>query len=353
MTSPESLRRARVFPATRRVLFCLLLLLPGGACWAAKTDIVWLKNGDRVTGEVKGLDRGRLEFSTDHMGTVYIEWEDIAEVTSNIGQAVELANGQRFYGPLAKGTNEDMVEVDTQEGSVGVNILDIVSMYPVEAGFWDRLDISASLGFSWDKGSNVGKYNIGIDTVLRNPRFLSRASFISELTSQQNANTSTRASLDANHLVFHQDKRYHGYFGSVENNDELGLDLRVLLGAGYGTIPVRTPRNILSIGAGIAVNHEIPVDGPEENNIEAVGMMTYDFYKYSHPERTLTTNLRVFPSLTQSGRWRANFTTDFRLELVSDLYWKMSVFASYDNEPASEDASSSDYGVTSSLAYKF
>lgn len=353
MTSSNSVRHARLLPVAWRGLACLLLALQSTLCWAAKTDIVYLKNGDRVTGEVKTLDRGRLEFSTDHMGTVYIEWEDIAEVTSDTGQAVELTNGQRFYGPLAKGASEDMVAVDTDAGNVGVNILDIVSMYPVEASFWDRLDISASLGFSWDKGSDVGKYNLGIDTVLRNPRFLSRASFVSELTTQQSASTTTRASLDANHLVFHQDKRYHAYFGSMENNDELGLDLRVLLGAGYGAIPIRSPRNLLSIGAGLAVNHEIPVDGPEENNIEAVGMMTYDYYKYSHPVRTLTSTLRVFPSLTQPGRWRSNFNTDFRLELFADLYWKMSLFATYDNEPASEDASKSDYGVTSSLAYKF
>ena len=79
-----------------RMLCLLALLLGSGACQADKTDVVFLKNGDRVTGEVRSLDRGILEFSTDHMGTVYIEWSDIREIVSATGEAVELTSGRRF-----------------------------------------------------------------------------------------------------------------------------------------------------------------------------------------------------------------------------------------------------------------
>ena len=40
---------------------------------AAKMDVVELQNGDHITGEVKSLNRGILEFDTDHMGTLCIE----------------------------------------------------------------------------------------------------------------------------------------------------------------------------------------------------------------------------------------------------------------------------------------
>ena len=48
---------------------------------AAKTDVIVLVNGDRITGEVKNLSYGQLKFKTDHMGTVYIEWDKIASVS--------------------------------------------------------------------------------------------------------------------------------------------------------------------------------------------------------------------------------------------------------------------------------
>jgi len=335
-------------------LLCLVLFLACSSdARAEKTDIVLLTNGDRITGEVKGLERGKLEFKTDTMGTVYIEWLDIEEIFSTVGQAIELTNGQRFYGPLAKAEDEEMIVVKTEHGPVGLSTTDIVAMYPVEAGFWDRLDINADVGFSWDKASNVGKYNIGVTTEYRDPRFINRNNFSTEVTTQEGRDDTTRVYLDGLHLVYHQDKRYHAFFGNAESNDELGIDLRVLAGAGYGAVPIRSQRYWFSIGGGLAVNHEIPVDGETENNLEGVIMATYDYFKYSEPERSFNTNLRIFPSLTDWGRWRATYDVDFRLELIADLFWRLNFYASYDSDPLSQEGASSDYGITSSLGYKF
>jgi hypothetical protein len=236
---------------------------------------------------------------------------------------------------------------------VGVQTIDVVGMYPVEAGFWQRLDISASFGFSWDKGSSVGKYNIGVDAEYRDPRFITQAGFSTEVTTQEGQDDTTRANLNANHRVFKPNKRFTVYFGNIETNDELGIDLRTLVGAGYGWVPIRSNRNWFSIAGGLDINHEIPVDGKEETNLEAVGMLTYEYYKYSNPERKFSTSLVVFPSITDFGRWRADFNTDFRLEFVDDLFWLLEFYASYDSEPISIEASNIDYGVTSSLSYKF
>ena len=54
--------------------------------WAQpRTDVVTLPNGDRITGEVVRLDRGRLEFKTDDAGTLYFEWDKLATVRSDPG----------------------------------------------------------------------------------------------------------------------------------------------------------------------------------------------------------------------------------------------------------------------------
>ena len=67
------------------VLLFLLLLMPLVGM-AEKTDIVILKNGDKITGEVKRVGGGLLEFKTDTMDTVYIEWRFIAQVISQTTQ---------------------------------------------------------------------------------------------------------------------------------------------------------------------------------------------------------------------------------------------------------------------------
>jgi hypothetical protein len=336
-----------------RLLPVILLLVFCQSAWAVRTDVVYLHNGDRITGEVKSLKRGKLEFKTDHMGTLYIEWDDIQEVVSNTGQAVELTNGQRFYGPLEKPENADMVYVKTDEGTVGVNTLDVIAMYPVEANFWERLDLEVSLGFSWDKGSNVGKYNLALDTTYRRPQTITRSGLSTEVTTQNEADSTTRANIYSNHNIFMPNKRFRTYFGNIDHNDELGIDMRAMLGAGYGWVPIRSQRNWFSLAAGLDVNHEIPIDGESETNLEGVGMLMYEYYKYSTPERSFKVNLFVFPSITDIGRWRADFNTDFSFEIVNDFFWKFAIFANYDSDPVSAEGATSDYGVNSSIAYKF
>lgn len=333
----------------------LLLLAFSPAVFAAKTDIVVLQNGDKVTGEVKSLLRGRLELSTDSMGTVHIDWEDIEAVISQTGQSIELANGQRFFGPLRKTENSDMVSIETEQGLVGVGMMDVVGMYPVEAGFWDRLDVKVILGFSWDKGSSVGRYNLALESEYRDPDFITRAGFSSEITTQEAVDDSRRANANLTHNKFRPNKRFISYFGNVESNDQLGIDLRTLVGVGYGWIPIRSNHNWFMVTAGLAANREIPADGDPENNLEAVGRVAYEYFRYSDPERSFRTALTVFPSVTDFGRWRADFSANLDIEFYRDFSWVVSLFANYDSDPISEDAdtSKSDYGITSSLAYEW
>lgn len=347
-----------MFVSFTRILLMALLLFASQSAYAGKTDVVYLKNGDRLTGEVKTLFRGKLQLSTDHMGTVYIEWEDIKEIVSNTGQAVELTNGQRLFGPLIKPENADLLVVNTNAGPVGVKTENVYRMYPVESGFWDRLDIVASLGFSWDKGSNVGKYNLGVDTIYRRTESLTQTNFSTEITTVDQGEdtvrtTTTRTVLGGNHLIYKQDKRFLVYFANLEKNDELGLDLRTLAGVGYGYIPIRTQSSWLSFAAGLDINREFPSEGEPVTSLEAAGMLTYEYYKYDTPERIFKVNMVIFPGITDFGRWRTTFNADLRIEIIKDFSWRLDFYATYDSDPLSLEGSSNDYGITSSLAYKF
>jgi hypothetical protein len=70
-----------------------------GTAWAApKTDVIVLVNGDRLTGEVKGLERGKLSFKTDATGTIQVEWDKVASLQSGQYLQVELTSGLRYAG---------------------------------------------------------------------------------------------------------------------------------------------------------------------------------------------------------------------------------------------------------------
>jgi hypothetical protein len=142
-------------------------------------------------------------------------------------------------------------------------------------------------------------------------------------------------------------------FGNLESNDELGINLRTLVGAGYGWVPIRSQRTLFTLMGGLAVNREKPDEGDPDTQLEAVGSLLWDYFMYSHPERNIALNFNIYPSLSDTGRYRASFDTVMKIELVSDLYFDITAYASYDNRPVSEVASQSDYGISSGLGYNF
>jgi hypothetical protein len=89
-----------------RWIACLALLAWSFPALADKTDVVHLRNGDRVTCEIKKLERGQLKVSTDSMGTIYIEWKDVVGVTSKELYVIEMQDGSRVQGTLAETDTE-------------------------------------------------------------------------------------------------------------------------------------------------------------------------------------------------------------------------------------------------------
>ncbi len=101
---PFDYLRRRRRQASRCSALVLLALVPAAAAVAApKTDVVVFLNGDRLTGEVKGLERGQLSLKTDAAGTLSIEWARLASVSSNQLLQVELTSGLRYLGQAFEG----------------------------------------------------------------------------------------------------------------------------------------------------------------------------------------------------------------------------------------------------------
>ncbi len=78
----------------------------------------------------------------------------------------------------------------------------------------------------------------------------------------------------------------------------------------------------------------------------------YEFFTYDSPKTTLTTSLTAYPSLTDSGRVRANLEFALRRELIKDLFVELSVYDSYDSQPP-EEGGENDYGIVTGLGFTF
>jgi putative salt-induced outer membrane protein YdiY len=73
---------------------------------ATADDEVKLKNGDRLTGTVKGLAGGKLVLETKHSGPLKIDWAEVASVKTDAPLKVKLVTGDVLEGkvvPAAEG----------------------------------------------------------------------------------------------------------------------------------------------------------------------------------------------------------------------------------------------------------
>ena len=76
-----------------------------------------LRSGDRITGEVTELDRGRLTFKTDDMGTLSIEWDKVTSVTAKATFEVHDLDGGQYFGALRPGAQDGELTVVPATGA--------------------------------------------------------------------------------------------------------------------------------------------------------------------------------------------------------------------------------------------
>ena len=79
---------------------------------------------------------------------------------------------------------------------------------------------------------------------------------------------------------------------------------------------------------------------------------SFDLFKLNIPTTRLSANINVFPGITESGRLRVNTDISLRNEIVRDLFWDLSFYSTYDNQPA-KGAASEDYGIVTSIGASF
>jgi hypothetical protein len=338
---------------TRTVATALLLLLVSAPALAQKTDVVTLANGDRLTGEVKRLDRGRLEFSTDDAGTLYLEWDKLASVVAARVFEVVTSHGDRFVGALGRAPDR-WLEVVTAEGEHPLRMLDVTIIRPIGSSFWRRLDGSIDAGFNYTRSSGVAQLNLNWDTVFRRPAFQGRlTASLTQTQKDDGSGRDDRGTLELSYLRYPWQRWFIFAAGRFETNESLGIALRSQIGGSVGPRLVNSNRAQLVMGGGLAVNDERGVDVEATQNVEALLMFAWSFYTYDRPKTDLDIDVQYYPSLSNTGRHRLQLDAGIKRELWKDLFVSLTLYNTYDSRPPGPAAESNDVGVVLSIGWTY
>ena len=340
----------------RNFAACLALLL--GLCIATvsearpKTDRVTLANGDVITGEIKSLSKGYLSFSTDSMGTVRIEWEGVRALDSSYFFRLRTQSGKRYFGAVGVAQELGVIQVLHAEGTVDYPVMEIVSIQPIEATLDDRLDIVVSAGFSDFKASETTTTSLGL-----------RASYMDELSSNNltvrsvindnSGETETSNRVDFVRQRLWTNPRHFNYYGANwESNDELAIDSRTGLAVGVGRRLLDSNRAQLALSLGVQALTEEDSLGETTESLEGLIVTETSLWSFDDPELSLESTIRMYPGITESGRFRADGTIKLSWEVIGDLDLTLSAFGNFDNQ-SNEEGDDYDYGITTGLEWSF
>ena len=333
---------------------CSLWMLVPLTAVAMKTDTVVLINGDSVTGEVKLLEFGALSYSTDSMGTVSIDWEEVLSVTSSQALQIELVDGTRYFGELAAAEEDFNITVVTATGEHIFGTPQIVRITPIETSekLLERLDGSFSFGVQTQKSSGVTTSNLASDVSYRTRRYLVGLRLNSSVTDQLTEPTKARQNVNVNYQRFRDNRWFTDFFTGWERNDELGIGARVSAGGAIGRYLTQTNKSQFSIAGGVQ-GARTSYTGEDESTSEAEGRIELRYQRRNLlPESTFRFTSTIYPLLEDLRRYRAESDLSLRREVFEDLFLELAVGFSYISDPPT-GATSSDYNATTSLGYSF
>lgn len=319
-----------------------------------KTDRIVFQNGDRVTGEIVELSNGRLRVKTDTMGTVSIEWIEIASIASTYPFAFELIDGTRYYGVPSVGAVPESVTVTEGETEHQLPGNRIVRLHPFERDFISRLSGSLSFGLNATKASNSAQFSFDAETTYqsRDSEITLDASAISSRSDEDQMVWRVDSSLQR--LLYRGNRWFDIGLVSLERNDEFNLDSRINFAVGRGRFLVQTLNSELTMFGGVQANVEyLANDVDSKRNVEGVIATSYKRYIFEDPTLDLTVGLRAYPSLSDTGRVRAEFDARMRYELVNDLFVDLRIFESYDSDPPAGEGAANDYGIVTSIGWSY
>ena len=318
-----------------------------------QSDIALFKNGDRLTGEIKSLDRGKVSFDTPTTGVINLEWDDIDQLFSTTTFELNLVSGERLYGTLAETTGDGQIRRQTATETRDLPNETIVRMTPIKATLLDRIEMKVDLGYSLAKANDLEQTTSGFDLLPRGEPDLSFG-IDSAISSSESDPSSQRVFTNFNYQRYLDKSEWNPFgIGQIERNDELGIDRRRSFGGGMARWLRDTNESRIGFGGGLVRSFEedIGSTGTTEDT-EALVAMDLEWFQYDAPELDVSMQFQLYRRFSGSKEPRGNIDVDFRWELFKDFFWGFSFYYTYDGQ-SENDEETVDYGSFTSLGWKF
>ena len=345
----------------RVIIFGFTLLVCSPLFARDNTDVIVMKNGDRMTCEIKGLSAGVLSVKLKYVqGSIGVDWLQVARLESNQLFLVKTEDGTVYTGKLStaatSGERPMSIEIAAApEKEVEIPQSQLITLDQTAVSFWQRFNGTVSTGIQYSKGNETTQYNIASQVEYLRERWSSQVGVNSSLASSTNASVATRNQVDIGSMrLLRWNNWFYSGTGNFLQSSVQGINLQTTLGAGIGRYLTNSNRASLYVLGGFAwqnAQYKTYEAGQGAQNA-AAGLVETQLKVFRFKKTDLDISAVVLPGISEPGRIRATTNASYYIKLFSDLSWNFSFYGNWDNQPP-PTLSGSDYGTSSGLSWTF
>jgi putative salt-induced outer membrane protein YdiY len=343
------------------LLGLLLLLAPH----AALADELFFKNGDRWSGSIVSLERGRIRFRTELVGQLEVALSHVETFSADRPIEIHMTDGTVLVDAVAAaepGSYRTMGQA--LPGEQLLQLSETTAINPVEAEWSGSLMVGADL----ERGNTIKdsayvqlragfqseRHRIALRGSYEGERTTTRETSVDPVTG---AKHTTRVSTTQDRNLFGRLKydylfsqRDFWWLGtSGEKDGPSDLDLRFIAGAGLGRDLYNRPGFKLQLYAGPTFISEQFSDDTSDNQ-RAAGTLGWEVLYEVVPDLDFFTE----GTYTQAGKDDILVKSEvgLRHDVTQRLFLEGKILWEYDSEPA-EDAERQDVDYVLGVGYKF
>jgi hypothetical protein len=345
----------------RLLLLCATVLTASPLLARKNNDVILMRNGDRITCEIKGLRSNTLYVSVPYvLGTLSVDWSEVDHLESQQLFLVKTQDGTVYTGTLSapKTSGERPMEVEvfeTPERKVTLERKQVVEVNETARNFWERFNGEIGTGFTYSKGNQSTQYNLNSDVNYPRERWSAGAGYSSNLTSNTGSSTSTRneVKFSAQRLLRWNNWYYTGLTDFLQSSVQ-GIRLQSTFGGGIGRNIINTGSTFITVFGGFAwqrINYQEAVLPANTQQVTS-GLIGTNVRLFQFDKTTLTLNAILLPAISQPGRLHFNLESSYYVKLWGKLNWNFTTYYTWDNRPPPGFVGT-DYGATSGISLSF
>jgi putative salt-induced outer membrane protein YdiY len=323
-------------------------------------DWVQLVSGEWLKGEIKGLYKDKLEFDSDKLDLLTLDWEDVKHVETHIPGSAHIEDHGRVYGffeinqkKIIVTNGDDVKEYDRSR------LVSFITGGEEEMDYWSA---KITLGLIVRSG-NTDQVDYNAKANIRRQTSFSRfiLDYIGNISNTKDVETINNHRVTATSDRFKTRQFFwRPIFGEYYSDKFSNIDSRITVGTGLGYTIIDTSRTDWDVAGGPGYQQTrfisvLPGENIKESTPALVVGTTYDFEVTKKIDFLFDYNITWVNS--SSGGYTHHMVTTLESEITGSFDFDISFVWDHISEPTAADDGtvplSDDYRTTLGISYEF